>query len=349
MYWNPELNDVVLQAISDCSDSDESQILTIVLPVEGYPQEIHNIITFIDEHSQCERIIKALGDSKHPDASQLICQVFADALKSICPKVQQFIENPVKYIAYTNPAILLPYLEDPSEAVRIAFCEIFAQVPKQEALTALLALLNDPSPRVRFHTIQALTSLKSRDAAPMLLEYLRKVTEGSSYNNFYYETTALWETQNMDVIFEALQDSRQEIRSAMSKGGWLLNHPSAIPLFLKALNDSDWWVRRKAVNQLGYLGDMTIYPDLLKLRNDPDVQVRRSLIKALVKIAEFEALPDIFPFTQDESHEVRLELVFTIFKLKHPIVLPIAEALVTDINDNVRFNAQSLMKRLSEK
>lgn len=325
--------------LSDCWESHilEDAIISTTLVV--------NLLTdYLENHPECERLIDAIGSSKHPYAVHLICDLYADAIHR--QKVLECAKENLKYMTYHNAEILLLYLQHSKESARIAICEFLAETPKQEALSTLLALLDDPVRRVQYSAIKALEALEMYDAAPRLLEYWRKQS-----SEYYLVGTAIWKTGNMDIILEAIRDPNPIIRSQMATIGFrgYLRHPLALSVFLQNLSDNDWWVRRFAIDYIGILGDKSEYPDVLQLRADPELQVRRSVITALIRIANFEALPDVFSFVYDESRDVRFTLFYEVSGINHPAVLPILEILATDIDLNVRFNAENaLKKRLSK-
>ncbi|CCI20677.1 Similar to tr/Q8YVS1/Q8YVS1 (fragment) [Microcystis aeruginosa PCC 9807] len=114
-------------------------------------------------------------------------------------------------------------------------------------------------------------------------------------------------TKSNEVVNElsqALEDSNEYVRRKAVEALGKIGTETAIPRLLKALEDSDVYVRRKAAEALGNIGSETAIPRLLKALEDSDVYVRRKAAEALGNIGSETAIAGLLKALEDSYFEV---------------------------------------------
>jgi HEAT repeat protein len=80
-----------------------------------------------------------------------------------------------------------------------------------------------------------------------------------------------------------------------------INEPDAIPYLIKALKDSDSWVRKSAVKALGILKAKIAFDDVAQLINDPSQNVRKAVARTLSQIDPIKAETYLQKLSEDPS------------------------------------------------
>ncbi|MCU7242198.1 MAG: HEAT repeat domain-containing protein, partial [Microcystis aeruginosa WS75] len=104
---------------------------------------------------------------------------------------------------------------------------------------------------------------------------------------------------------------RDQAAEALAKIG----SETAIPGLLKALEDSDKYVRRKAAEALGNIGSETAIPGLLKALEDSDRYVRAKAVEALGNIGSETAIPGLLKALEDSDRYVRENAAFALAEI----------------------------------
>jgi HEAT repeat protein len=118
----------------------------------------------------------------------------------------------------------------------------------------LIEALDDPDSIVRTWAVNALATLKCREAVPALVRKIR--------------------------------DPALEVANWAQAAVATIGDRRAIPLLEDLLSDKSHWTRGYAVFALGELGDSSLIPRLSLLsQNDPDPWVRDSAMKSLRQLA----------------------------------------------------------------
>jgi hypothetical protein len=118
-----------------------------------------------------------------------------------------------------------------------------------------------------------------------------------------------------DELLKALEDSDEYVRRKAAEALAKIGSETAIPGLLKALEDSDKYVRRKAVEALGNIGSETAIPGLLKALEDSDRYVRAKAVEALGNIGSETAIPGLLKALEDSDRYVRENAAFALAEI----------------------------------
>lgn len=180
---------------------------------------------------------------------------------------------------YAIPA-LIEALQDKDEYVRAAAGHALGKIgpEAEQAIPALMKMIKDPVMIVRIGAAVGLggIGLKAREAIPLLADALESPHE----------------------------DHNVQYRAADALGK--MGH-EAIPALVKALQNTQYFVRRMSARALGEIGGADVVPALIKALQDDDRSVRVISVQALGKIGPDakEAIPALKKALQDGHYPVR--------------------------------------------
>ncbi|MDB9414575.1 HEAT repeat domain-containing protein [Microcystis aeruginosa] len=109
----------------------------------------------------------------------------------------------------------------------------------------------------------------------------------------------------VNQLLKALEDSDEYVRGNAAFALGKIGSETAIPGLLKALEDSDEYVRGNAAFALGNIGSETAIPGLLKALEDSDEYVRRNAAVALGKIGSETAIAGLLKALEHSDVYVR--------------------------------------------
>ena len=85
----------------------------------------------------------------------------------------------------------------------------------------------------------------------------------------------------------------------------------AVAHLIAATKDKDWWVRERAADALGDIGNSEAMPALIEMLAADDKSVPAAL-RALAKVGDERIVHKLMPFTKHEENEVRIEAIKTL-------------------------------------
>jgi HEAT repeat protein len=140
-------------------------------------------------------------------------------------------------------------------------------------------------------------------------------------------------------LLKALEDSDKDVRRKAAFALGNIGSETAIPGLLKALEDSDNYVRRKAAFALGNIGSETAIPGLLKALEDSDEYVRSNAAFALAKIGSETAIAGLLKALEDSDRYVRRKAAVALAKIGTETAIPGLLKALEDSSKDVRRNA----------
>ncbi len=178
----------------------------------------------------------------------------------------------------------------------------------------LAAVLSRPIPKeVRFHAIETLASLRSKEAAEALILEL-------------YD-----------------RDKNVRWRAAVSLGA--TGDPRAVEFLRKLSRDPDPMVRGRVVAALGLMGDARAVPDLITAVDDPDPTVRRQAALALGRLGTFRAIPPLLRALKDPIPIVREHAILALGATRRASGLRPVAGMLKDPEPAVRLAAVEVLGR----
>jgi|GEM_PF-3817375 len=165
----------------------------------------------------------------------------------------------IEGLAYDHIYLLIPLLHDQDELIRAQAADLLGLVGNPKAAEALIATLQDPSPRVRSSALASLGRLADEQAIPAIERLLQ--TEDDSW-----------------VIFSC-------IKSLERIGG-----RRATKILLDLLKQDDEFILAAAIESLGEIGSRGIIRYMLKTLAYPSARILERMSTALISILQRDGL-----------------------------------------------------------
>jgi len=185
--------------------------------------------------------------------------------------------------------------------------------PTGELAPRLLRYLRDEDWWVRERVMDALVSMAGRQLTRHLVSYLQDPS---------------------DIVRRYAVDALLRLKDAAALGA----------LVRAAQGDADWWVRERAIEATGAIGDRRAIPyvvDLLK--RAPELQ--RVCVEALQALKADEAAPQVAALLPAADSEMKLVLLSCLSTLDEPGQAPLVLPLLQDADHQVRKAARELLSR----
>ncbi len=239
---------------------------------------------------------------------------------------------------------LVGLLQDESEYVRRAAVEVLNEIADSRAVKHLLSAVKDKDWWVRSRAADALGKV---GGARVVEAVIRLIGDDDPY----IRRSAI---EVMNALIEA--SGRRGDKSQVRR---------SFPHLLRALQDSDWWVRERAVDGLAELGDRRAVPILVRLleqegarvrktararttdegKADPSAQMVLVLLRGLAKLGAAEAVEPVLKQLREGDELIKkaaLEALRDLTDERH------AEQVMAAIQDAVRGGSEGLLAAADE-
>ena len=154
---------------------------------------------------------------------------------------------------------------------------------------------------------------------------------------------------NLEFLRKKLQDSdaeeRREAAVDLSRAG-----RNAVPLLISAMGDTDWRVRKTAVEALVAIGSNNVIEGLIRsLSADDNAGSRNSAIEALVKIGAAAVDAQLMALGTPDA-DVRKFIVDILGDIRDPRAVPaLIGALAKDPDDNIRVASAEALGKIKDR
>jgi twitching motility protein PilT len=142
-----------------------------------------------------------------------------------------------------------------------------------------------------------------------------------------------------------LQDPSDIVRRYAVDALLRLKDPAALGALVRAAqSDADWWVRERAIEAVGAIGDRRSIPYVVDLLNrEPELQ--RICVEALQAMKADEAAPQVAALLPTADAEMKVVLLACLATLDEPGQAPAVSLLLQDADHRVRNAARELLAR----
>ncbi len=140
---------------------------------------------------------------------------------------------------------------------------------------------------------------KTLEDVPALIEALEAPEMGTRWNAALLLGELGAKAAVPALLARVEKDENARVRRRAIEALGKLRDVSAVPVLLQALKDSDRFVRRDAVRALGNLGDQSVIPAVLALLKDPEGFVRRDAALVLGELGDPSVLADLQTAAQE--------------------------------------------------
>jgi HEAT repeat protein len=209
---------------------------------------------------------------------------------------------------------LVALLQDPVPYVRLTVVQVLGQLGQAEAVTPLVALLQDQDWQVRRTAALALGQLGQAEAVTPLVALLQDSVP-EVWRTAALALEQLGQAEAVTPLVALLQDRNSEMRAKAAEALGQLGWAEAVSPLVARLQDSVPEVRRTAVQALGQLGQAEAVTPLVALLQNRNSEVRAKAAEALGQLGQAEAVTPLVALLQDPVPEVRRSAVLAIGKL----------------------------------
>ncbi len=118
---------------------------------------------------------------------------------------------------------------------------------------------------------------------------------------------------------------------------------------IEALNNKSWFVRRKAAEALGKIGDKRAIDPLINALNDDDIEVREEIVTSLGKIGDKKAVDQLIYILEKDKEDVRWKAARALGDIGDKKAV---EPLILSLNDEyyaVRLSAVRSLGQIKDK
>lgn len=192
---------------------------------------------------------------------------------------------------------LLVALYDPEPEVGAGAAEALGQLGEGgETVEALLVALRDRDPDKRANAARALAELGDAQVIEPLLDLVLRDTEASVRARVIESLKLRW----CDLATDQLIAQLQQMPNETWVGRWFRPKPQEERV-------QQVWLRKRAAEALGYLGEKRAVDALVGALRDTDRLVRREAVEALGKLGDARAVEPLLGLLRDREREVRLQ------------------------------------------
>ncbi|GMT42914.1 MAG: hypothetical protein IEMM0002_1325 [bacterium] len=239
---------------------------------------------------------------------------------------------------------ILPQLKDGDMIVRQMVIEAMGKTADASIVGEVIELMKDAEVNVRRAGAEILDKVKD----PRAIEILLKALKDNDWWVREIATDALADIKTGGINKKVIKLFKSEDENTRRSAVEYFNRspdPMAFDSLIGVLRDKDWWVREKAVQTLGKIGDERAIEPILELVDDPEV--RWVVPCALGEIGGDKAVMHLHDFLEDPERSIRLTALKGIGKIKSKASLPLIKAMVKDTDVEVRDTALEIIKEMT--
>jgi HEAT repeat protein len=204
------------------------------------------------------------------------------------------------------------------------------------AAQTLAAVLARPVPKeVRYHAIETLAFLRSKEAAEALILQLYD-RDGSIRWRAAVALGATGDPRAIDFLRKLTRDPDPLVRGRVVAALGHLEESRSLPDLIAAMSDTDARVRRQAALALGRVGTFRAVPALVRALKDPVPIVREHAIIALGSIRRATGLRPVAAMLQDPEPAVRLAAVEVLGRFDNALATKALTDALSDSDATVR-------------
>jgi HEAT repeat protein/WD40 repeat protein len=227
-----------------------------------------------------KQAIRALAATKDPRGVPAIARLIDHADVSLRETIAEGLGT-IGDTAACQPLVRL--LRSDSHPVLLKAISALRRVATDDAVEALIPLVQHPNPSIRRQTIEVLGDLRPPDAFDLFAELLAEDVSFEVRAAAAKGLGKLKDKHGIRLLEQALRDE-PSVRCAALMGLTAIGEQSAIPALLATLRDPTPVVRYHAVTGLGKLKAEQATGAIRRLLEDKDSMVRTGAEKALVEL-----------------------------------------------------------------
>lgn len=233
-------------------------------------------------------------------------------------------------------AEVIACLEDPDPAVRVAACDALARIGDPAAGAALFRVVENDTLQVLTAAVNAIQSLGSTENRALAFQAARspaaQVRRAAMGMLAYFGDAAA-----IPLLCEAMGDPDERVHEAAIQALATFDSSTAASALIAAASDSTPRIRASAVRALGSVnGDDRVTDSLIRALDDTDPWVRYFGCQSLGKLGFAGAVQRISALLEDEAGQVRVAAVEALSHFDDPLARDALTAAVRSSDFDIR-------------
>ena len=288
--------------------------------------------------------VKALSKMQAPESVEPLIERLADKE----PHMRTLALDALTSIGDKRAAKpVLELLRDDDLLVRQQATDCLIRVADSTIVPDLIQLMRQEDVNIRRCVVEVLKHLKDPRTADELLLALKD----SDWWVREIATSSLAELKGDNNIVKAFvslsRDPDENIRRCAMEFFSKIADPSTYDILIERLDDTDWWVREKALGALSRLHDKRALPHLARMSDD--ATVGWVVPGALAATGDKKALAQLKELLFHRSKRVRIEAIKAVAGLNSKDWAPLLQKCLTDADEEVRTEAAAALKNITGK
>jgi len=330
--------------------------------------EQENLLRYIAYHFSCQQevteifsktdLLKVISEfSKKDNLSSDRCNQIFNELTNEHGIIQQLSDNRNEYLflhrtfqEYLTASYINEKIKDNQEAGISLVKEHLWQFDWHETISLVAGLMTDRIPLLEaitqekddiFNTLLLLAGLCLSECPnidhPLVTEIVDKIARfWQSYPKTGIETVLvtigkIGNDKAVDALIKALDDSDDFVRRNAVDALRNISNDKAVEALIKALDDSDDFVRRNAVDALRNISNDKAIDALIKALDDSDYSVRHNAVDALRNISNDKAVEALIKALDHSSDAIRNDAAEALGKIGNDKAI---DALIKALDDS---------------
>lgn len=342
----------ILPAVAVCLKDSADRVVLEAISTYGALAEEHDFLRRMETNLRSDNIIlvratfSAMSRFSSPRVLRLLLKHFRMGPKSVRIAVLDTVESigTQEMLPVLVEGLTHKQLDVRTQAAQCL--ERLAEAEKVDPARAILWLLRSKDVNVKRMAAQIANKVKDRsgDLWPQLFQFLRD-------EDWWVRerlTDALLELAGPELLNYAvlyLRDRSEIIRRYGIELLVRLNEPRAIGALVRAATgDSDWWVRERAIEALGNLGDKRSVPYIVDLMNK-DPEVRLVSLQALTELGDKSASPHVAQLLNDDKADILIAALECLEKIGDPSLARMVKRCMRSREPRVREVTQRVLRQ----
>jgi len=199
-------------------------------------------------------------------------------------------------------------LRDPDLEVQNKAVDVIVKINHPDTVKYLVEALKDESEYTRRSAVEVLNEIGDPNSVKDLLSAIKD-------DDWWVRARAgdalaeIGGPKVVNSVLELIKDKDEDIRrTAIEILNATKDNEIAVESLLKATDDTDWWVRERAVDALAQIGSDKAVPKLTSMLGK-NAQTDAVVVRALGKIGNADVISQIVPMLQRPEREIQVEAI----------------------------------------
>jgi len=194
----------------------------------------------------------------------------------------------------------------------------------------------------RYHVIEQPSKIDFCDIGSVIMGILEKIFGSPNVKK-------LAEKKDVNDLIKALENNDNNVRRKAAEALKEIGDPKTVEPLIQVLNDNDEIVRQMAVRALQKIGDPKAIEPLIQTLNDKDLTVRGLARDALASIGTNGAIEPLIQALGDEDKVIRALARDALAKINGDKVIESLIQALNDKNEHIRIGAVNALKIIGDK